>query len=180
MDHGWLRVYGSPDPTSPTALPGLATVNRFPDVPDETWAPSHGLVVAHDVLGGTFALNGGSPADVGRPGSPGEIIYFAPDTLDWLDLGAGYTAWLTWVLDGGLDEFTAGLRPPEWQAETEKLRGDQGLTVYPPLWSAEAHADLAAATRATAPVTEVLQYNRDSARQIDGTDPGPLGLDPTT
>jgi hypothetical protein len=175
VDHGWLRVYGSPSPDDPSRLPSLASVNQFPGVPEETWFPVHGLVVAHDVLGGTYVLNGNDPAGVGRPGERGEVIYLAPDTLQWEPLGAGYAAWLAWVLEGGLEDFTSGLRWDGWEAEARELRGDRGLNVFPPLWSKEAHEDLAATSRASVPMAELVGAARDTAAEFDGVDVGPLG-----
>lgn len=54
---------------------------------DPAWQPDAGLVVAHDVLGGVFALNGPTPHAIGCPGEPGEVLYFAPDALAWEALG---------------------------------------------------------------------------------------------
>jgi hypothetical protein len=175
IDHGWLRVYGSPSPDDPDHVTGLAAVNGFPPAPEASWFPAYGLVVAHDALGGTFVLNGHDPDAVARPGKPGEMIYLAPDTLQWEPLEAGYAAWLTWVLDGGLEEFTEGLRWNGWEAETRELVGDRGLAFYPPLWSREAHEDLGATSRAVVPMAEIVGVARSTAVQIDGVDPGPLG-----
>ncbi|MCP2262752.1 DUF2625 family protein [Promicromonospora thailandica] len=173
IDHGWLRVYGSP--STGIRLPGLASVNDFPAEPTADWSPAHGIVVGHDVLGGTYVLNGSEPAAAGRPGTPGEMIYLAPDTLQWERLEAGHAAWLTWVLDGGLAEFTEGLRWEGWDTETRGLNGDRGLHVFPPLWTREAHEDLAATSRAVVPMAELLGVTRSAAAQIDDADLGPLG-----
>ncbi len=175
IDHGWLRVYGSPLPGGPDGLPGLAAMNDFPTAPDDAWSPAHGLVVAHDVLGGTYVLNGYDPGAVARPGKRGEMIYLAPDTLQWEPLEAGYAAWLMWVLDGGLADFTDGLRWDGWDVETRGVSGDGGLNFYPPLWSKEAHADLNATSHAVVPMAELVGIARSAAVAIDGADPGPLG-----
>lgn len=180
IDHGWLRVYGSPRPgvfgqVSDARLPGLAAVNDFPPVPTADWSAALGLVVAHDVLGGTFALNGTDPAAGGRPGKPGEMIYLAPDTVQWERLEGGHAAWLAWVLDGGLTDFTEGLRWDGWEAETRGLSGDSGLNFFPPLWTREAHEDLAATSRAVVPMSELVGLARSTAAQIDGVDLGTLG-----
>lgn len=53
VDDGWVRVYGSPSVGNPWGMPGLAWVNRFPANIRDGWAPREGLVVAHDVLGGS-------------------------------------------------------------------------------------------------------------------------------
>ncbi|GHH74910.1 DUF2625 family protein [Promicromonospora soli] len=175
IDHGWLRVYGSPPLGGPGRLPGLAAMNGFPPAPDASWSLAQGLVVAHDVLGGTYVLNGHDPDAVARPGRPGEMIYLAPDTLQWERLEAGHAAWLAWVLDGGLTDFTDGLRWDGWEAETRSLTGDRGLNFFPPLWSKEAHEDLNATSRAAVPMAELVGLARATAAQIDGADLGPLG-----
>lgn len=95
VDSGWLRIFGSPRGNDAEGLPSLAEVNAMPSTFDPAWRPGPGLVVAHDVLGGVFVLNGGSPRAADRPGEPGEVVYFAPDTLGWTALGAGHSAWLS-------------------------------------------------------------------------------------
>ena len=62
VDDGWLRVYGSPAADNDRRLPSLARVNGYPPVTIPDWRPQAGLVVAHDVLGGVFVIQGG-PAD---------------------------------------------------------------------------------------------------------------------
>ncbi|WP_031013598.1 DUF2625 family protein [Streptomyces sp. NRRL F-5727] len=173
VDGGWLRIFGSP---SEAGLPGLAEVNAMPSTFDPSWRPGAGLVVAHDVLGGVFALNGGNPRESGRPGEPGEIVYFAPDALRWEALGAGHSAWLSWVFSGGLQEFYEGLRWDGWRSEVSVLDGRQGLSFFPPLWSAEARQNLQAASRRAAPMAALLGMSRDSCLHFDGADPGFLGV----
>jgi Protein of unknown function DUF2625 len=84
-DHGWLRIYGGSSASCP--LPGLAHVNGFPEDLAADWQPADGPVIAHDVLGGVYALNLAGPAARGRPGEPGEVVYFAPDSMAWEPLG---------------------------------------------------------------------------------------------
>lgn len=50
------------------------------------------LIVATDVVGGTFAINAGKFSDV-----VGHVWYFAPDTSDWEDLGLKYPEFLAWL-----------------------------------------------------------------------------------
>ena len=103
VDHGWLRIYGGPEVSS--MLPGLPQVNDFPARPAADWRPTYGLVIAHDVLGGVYALNPADPTVWGRPGQPGEVVYFAPDSMTWQPLGTGHGAWLSWILSGGLEQI---------------------------------------------------------------------------
>ncbi|MFZ4181568.1 DUF2625 domain-containing protein [Streptomyces pseudogriseolus] len=175
VDSGWLRIFGSPSGADAEGMPGLAVINAMPPAFDPGWASGAGLVVAHDVLGGVFALNGGNPREAGRPGEPGEIVYFAPDALGWEALGAGHSAWLSWILSGGLQEFYEGLRWDGWRDEVSVLNGRQGLSFFPPLWSAEARQDLSTTSRRAVPMAEVLSLSRTSCLQVDGADPGFLG-----
>lgn len=175
VDGGWLRIFGGRSPGRQTNLPSLAVVNRFPVAVDLTWRPTDGLVVAQDVLGGVFALNGHDPATAGRPGVPGQMTYFAPDSLEWEAMDMGYGTWLTWALSDRLAQFYEGLRWPGWQEETVGLTAAQGITVYPFLWSQQAQEDLAATTRAPAPMAELLTMSRDFCQQMGLPAPGFLG-----
>ncbi|MEU9104198.1 DUF2625 family protein [Streptomyces xanthophaeus] len=176
LDDGWLRVYGSPAPGNARGLPGFARVNGFPETFDPDWRAGAGLVLAHDLLGGVFLLNGPDPAGAGLPGAPGEVVYFAPDSLSWEPLGAGHGAWLSWTVSGALEQFYAELRWPGWREEARELAAGQGLSFHPPLWSAEAREDLSAAGRRAVPLAELTGASRATAVQLDGWDPAFLGL----
>ncbi|MFD9575345.1 DUF2625 domain-containing protein [Streptomyces sp. NPDC059982] len=176
VDNGWLRVFGGGSGSvADGQLLSLAQVNRFPTAFDPYWLPATGLVVGHDIVGGVFALNGGDPTAAGRPGAPGQMTYFAPDTLEWEAMEMGHSGWVSWLLSGRLETFYDGLRWPGWREEVAALALEQGLSVYPFLWSEEAHADLAATSRRPVPMREVLGVAADFARQMGPSDPGFLG-----
>ncbi|MEV6965230.1 DUF2625 family protein [Hamadaea sp. NPDC051192] len=165
VDDGWVRVYGGGSP----GFPSLADMNQLD-------GPPPALAVGHDVVGGLFEVNGPQvPAD--RPGSPGEVCYFAPDTLGWESLGVGYGDWLSWLASGATHQFYDGLRWSTWRAEIAGLRLDQGFTVYPFLCTTEARADMDATTRSPAPIAEVIDFTQDLARQLtDLPDGGSFAL----
>ncbi|MGW2775676.1 DUF2625 family protein [Streptomyces olivaceoviridis] len=173
LDDGWLRVYGAGGAGG--GLPSLGRVNGFPEELDPHWHPAAGLVVGHDVLGGVFCLNGHDPAGDGRPGDPGQMTYFAPDTLEWEALDMGHSAWIGWLLAGGPERFYAGLRWQGWREEAAALELSQGISVVPFLWSKEAHEDLAATSRRAVALREVVGVSADFARQLGPADPGFLG-----
>ncbi|MEU0671911.1 DUF2625 family protein [Streptomyces sp. NPDC006172] len=175
LDDGWVRVFGGGSAAGPGGLPSLAQVNRFPADFDPAWHPGTGLVVGHDVVGGVFALNGGDPAAAGRPGAPGQMTYFAPDTLAWEAMEMGHSGWFFWLLSGQLETFYDGLRWPGWREEAAALSSAEGISVYPFLWSKEAHAGLAATTRRPAPMREIIEATTDFARTMGPADPGFLG-----
>ncbi|MEU9043619.1 MULTISPECIES: DUF2625 family protein [unclassified Kitasatospora] len=174
LDHGWVRVFGG-GPAADGGLPSLGRVNRFPAAFDPAWQPAAGLVVGHDVVGGVFALNGHDSAAAGRPGLPGQMTYFAPDTLEWEALDMGHSAWVSWLLSGHPEAFYDALRRPGWRAEAEELALSQGIAVFPFLWSEEAQTDPSATSRRAVPMREVLGVAADFARRLGPGDPGFLG-----
>ncbi|MEU0545578.1 DUF2625 family protein [Nocardia sp. NPDC005978] len=144
VDYGWLRILGG----GSAELPDLATSNGVRR-PGEL--PTDALIVAVDVLGGRFAVNGGE-----LPGEPGEVCYFGPDTLAWNPIGFGHSAFVHWALGGGTAEFYEDLRWPDWHYEIRTLTLGQGISVYPPLWTVEGRTDIGAASRCAAPMSEVI------------------------
>jgi hypothetical protein len=118
VDHGWLRILGGGQ--GPL---NLCTANGFGRPPEER--PGQ-VLVAFDVLGGRFAVNGGA-----LPGSPGEVSYFAPDDLAWLPMDMKFSDFVLWSLTDRLAMFYEHLRWPGWEAEIASLALDQGLSSYP-------------------------------------------------
>lgn len=92
------------------------------------------------------------------------MAYFAPDTLAWEALETGHSAWISWLLSGRLETFYDGLRWPGWREDAAALDFAQGISVYPFLWTMEAHVDLAATSRRPAPMREILGVAADFAR----------------
>lgn len=78
-DHGWVRLYGG----GSEDLPSIAEANGLSG---PVSAPPGALVVAHDVLVGLFAIDGGALGV-----APGEVCFFGPDTLTWDGLGGVVT-----------------------------------------------------------------------------------------
>ena len=126
LDHGWLRILGSGHPRLPRSLPEW---NRGRTVTREDQPPPL-LLVADDVVGGFFAMNGGA-----FDSKPGTVHYFAPDSLAWESLDAGYSDFLHWCLTGDLARFYEAHRWPGWEQEVAGLSGDRGISIYPFLWA---------------------------------------------
>jgi hypothetical protein len=162
VDHGWIRVLGG----GSGDLPDLAGANGFGD-PETAHAPPPWLVVAYDVVGGVFAIDGG-----GLGVASGQVCYRGPDTLSWVELGAGHAGFLAAVLAGELGEFYAGLRWPGWEQEVDGIGAGQGVAIHPPPFSKEGR-DVAAASRRPVPLPELLGFYDDVAAQVadlpDGT-----------
>lgn len=127
VDHGWLRLLGAGCPQLPRALMAW-NEGRVPLSPDGMLEV---LLVADDVIGGFFAVNGGGLPDV----EPGHVAYLAPDTLNWESLGMSYSQFLCWSWSGQMERFYGGQRWPGWQQEIATLGGDQTIGIYPFLWA---------------------------------------------
>jgi hypothetical protein len=151
VDHGWLCILGAG--AEGTLSPSQATEllakgeDRF-------------LVAAVDVLGGYFAINGGS-----LPCEPGEIAYWGPDTLAWAALGMGHGDFVTAMIGGAVTDFYEALRWPGWQDEVGALPLSYGLSIYPFPFTREGH-DIAKATRRPAPLTELFDLYANLASQL--------------
>ncbi|MEZ6003939.1 MAG: DUF2625 family protein [Planctomycetota bacterium] len=75
------------------------------------------LLVADDVVGGFFSLNGGAFGQ-----DLGSMYYWAPDTLNWEPLGLSYSDFLVWALSDNLSQFYQNLRWEDSEAEVRKRR----------------------------------------------------------
>jgi len=122
VDHGWLRILGSGHPRLPRSLPGWNFKRSF----SVTGQPAPFLLIADDVVGGFFAVDGG-----GLHLEAGKVCYFAPGTVAWESTYQGYSEFLVWCFRGDLEKFYEDVRWPGWQDETRELRGDQAFSIYP-------------------------------------------------
>lgn len=148
IDHGWLRVLGSGHPRLSRSLPAWNE------------GKSAGfLLVADDVLGGFFALNGGSLGP-----DAGNVYYFAPDRLAWEPLDLGYSDFLHFCFNGDLNQFYEGQRWQNWPADVERLDGTQGFSFVPFLWLK--HDNIDRLSRKAVPLEELWTLEQDLARQL--------------
>lgn len=155
IDGGWLRILGSGHPRLPRSLPGWNKGRTWSDA--QTTPPI--LVVADDVIGGSFAINGGA-----LEGLPGHVHYFAPDRLGWESLEWGYSDFLQWTLRGDLNTFYEGQRWRQWSADVSGLAGDQAFSIYPPLWAEGPPVE--ERSRKAVPMAELFEAQFDIQRQL--------------
>jgi hypothetical protein len=155
IDGGWLRVLGSGHPRLPRTLPAW---NK-----GRTWSEGESappiLIVADDVVGGSFAINGGAFA-----GPPGQVHYFAPDRLAWAPIDMGYSDFLHWALGGDLERFYGEQRWPGWPAEVSALPGDEAFSIYPFLWAEG--PPVGERSRRAVPMAELFSLQFEIQRQL--------------
>jgi hypothetical protein len=128
VDHGWLRLLGSGHPRLPRSLPEW---NRGRSWREADESPPF-LLIADDVVGGFFAVNGGGLGE-----EVGKVHYFAPESLAWESLEVGYSDFLLWCFGGDLAGFYADYRWPGWEDEVKALTGDRAFSIYPPPFTSE-------------------------------------------
>jgi hypothetical protein len=150
VDSGWLRVVGSGHPKLPRSLPEW---NRGRSTNEEGQSLGF-LLVADDVVGGFYALNGGAFGP-----DTGHVFYFAPDTLRWESLnGMGYSQFLVWAFSSRLARFYEAMRWQGWESEVSTLNGGQAFSIYPFLWTREGK-DIAKCSRRPCPIEEIFLSN---------------------
>lgn len=128
IDNGWLRILGSGGAKLNRSISEWnkgKTFEQLGDIPPF-------LLIADDVLGGYFAINGGGLGD-----NLGQIHYFSPDSLAWEDLNITYSHFLEWALMGNLEQFYQNLRWENWQDDVKQLDGNQVFSFFPFLSSKE-------------------------------------------
>jgi hypothetical protein len=143
IDHGWIRVLGGGNKRLPRAIHqwnrmALGAAQRFPGT----------ILVADDVLGGFFAINGGR-----LKGPLGHVFYYSPQSLEWEDVAPSYSEWLVGIMSGDLNTFYEGLRWSGWRREVEPLSGERGISVYPFLFAAG--EEIAKRSRKPVPLEEL-------------------------
>ncbi|MGI8981307.1 MAG: DUF2625 domain-containing protein [Pirellulaceae bacterium] len=151
IDNGWLRVLGAGGhPRFERSLPewNKGRSNRF-------------YLVADDVVGGFFAINGGALGE-----DPGNVYFYAPDSLRWEPCGFGYSQFLVWAMSEKLHEFYDSLRWDDWVSEVKQLSGDQAISIYPFLWAKG--PPIKDRHRGPIPVAEQWALQLDLQRQLDG------------
>ena len=147
IDHGWLRILGSGHPKLPRNIVDWS-IGR---------AVGH-LLVADDVIGGFFSVNGGALGD-----DLGSMYYWAPDTLNWEAMGLGYSDFLRWALSDKLAIFYKDLRWLGWETDVEKAGGDQCYTFYPFLWTKE--GSIESSSRKLIAISEQFAFNVNAVTQ---------------
>ncbi len=116
IDSGWVRVLGS----GGDRLRGLLEWNEGKTIQNGK-VIAGSVLIADDVLGGLFALNGGGA--LGK--DLGKIYYLAPETFQWEPLGLGYSDFIGFLISGKLAEFYADYRFEGWQDRIGELTPNQ-------------------------------------------------------
>ena len=124
IDGGWLRVLGS---GCEQMKRGIYSFNLGKSFSQAGQMPSY-LLVADDVLGGFFAVNGGA-----FDGKAGNVFYYASDSGKWEDTQLGYSKFLYWALCGDISKFYELYRWDGWREDVRNFSFDKVMFALPPL-----------------------------------------------
>ena len=157
INGGWIRLLGS---GCERLDRGMFQWNKGKTFEDYGQPPAF-LLVADDILGGFFAINGGA---FGQD-DLGQIYYLAPDTLSWEPMNCGYSEFVCWTLEGDIDLFYEPYYWKGWQEEVAKLNGNQVFSFFPFLWTKEGQ-QIEAVSRKVVPIEESYRLTMDMQRQL--------------
>ena len=157
INGGWIRLLGS---GCERLDRGMFQWNKGKTFKDYGQPPAF-LLVADDILGGLFAINGGA---FGQD-DLGQIYYLAPDTLSWEPMNCGYSEFVCWTLEGDIDLFYEPYYWEGWKEEVAKLNGNQVFSFFPFLWTKEGQ-QIEAVSRKVVPIKESYRLTMDMQRQL--------------
>ena len=157
INGGWIRLLGS---GCERLDRGMFQWNKGKTFEHYGQPPAF-LLVADDILGGLFAINGGA---FGQD-DLGQIYYLAPDTLSWEPMNCGYSEFVCWTLEGDIDLFYEPYYWEGWQEEVPKLNGNQVFSFFPFLWTKEGQ-QIEAVSRKVVPIEESYRLTMDMQRQL--------------
>ena len=127
IDSGWIRILGSGSKNLNRTLMNWNKGKSFTNLGEQ----SSFVLIADDVLGGFYAINGGGIDTIGM----GKVFYFSPDNAKWSNLQLSYSAFLNFCFQANLNEYYKNLRWFSWKKDVAKINGDSGLAIFPFLWS---------------------------------------------
>lgn len=158
VDDGWIRILGSGNEKLNRSLPEWNKTKSF-----SAYGEKPGfLLIADDVIGGFFILNGGKFGN-----DLGTIYYFSPDSLEYESLGISYSEFILFCFNNDLERFYSGSRWKDWRSEVSKLDGNKVFTFYPYLWTKEGK-DLDSLSRKVIEVDEQYYFNIEMRDKING------------
>ncbi len=116
------------------------------------------LVIAYDIWGGLFAV------DKRNINDKSNLWYFAPDQLEWEDMEVTYLDFLVWVCDEDFNMFHSSFTWAGMELEIRDIKDQQGVLVYPYLWSQE--CDIETASKKFVSILEIIRLNADMYKKI--------------
>lgn len=113
------------------------------------------LLIADDVFGGFFAINGGSLS----PDYLGKVFYLAP-TLKWENLDLSYSDFLLFCFSKKINEFYSDFKWKTFDKDFIKTDFDKSFSFYPYLFTEEGK-EIDKVTKKLVPISELWALYND-------------------
>lgn len=153
---GWVRLLGSGDGDMTRGIADWNKGKTFKEYGDQPKI----LLIADDIVGGFFAINGGVLGE-----DLGNVYYLAPDTLFWEPLGVGYSDFVHWVFNADLADFYVDLGYTDLVANQSEVSADKAYFFEPSLF--EKHDGIGSLKKSVIDVDEVWFYNQEVIRHLN-------------
>jgi hypothetical protein len=119
------------------------------------------ILIADDVFGGFFAINGGSLSS----DNLGKIFYLAPDTLKWENLDLSYSDFLLFCFSKNINEFYSGFKWKSFDKDFTITDFDKSYSFYPYLFTEEGK-EINNVTKKLVPISELWTLYIDLQNQF--------------
>ena len=86
--------------------------------------------------------------------------------MEWEDIEMGYTDFINWAFNGDLNLYYKSFRWTGWESDIKKLPGDQGISIFPYLWTKE-EKDIEMWSRRAVPMKELWGIQNHFSSQIN-------------
>lgn len=156
IDSGWIRILGSGCARLDRSLMDWNEGKSFKKTGEQ---PTF-LLIADDVVGGFFAINGGGLSK----DNIGKVFYLSPDNLQWELLDLSYSEFLRFCFSGDINGFYEGLRWDTWKADIKEVDGSKGISCFPFLFTKEGK-DINKVSRKVVPIRELWEFYTDRLDQ---------------
>lgn len=110
------------------------------------------ILVANDIFGGLFCINGQELKENNET-----IWYFAPDLLEWMDLELNYFDFIKSISSANFEIFYKDFIWKSFYNELNNVKYNQGVFVYPFLWSKE--CEINSAEKNIISISEIISLN---------------------
>lgn len=118
------------------------------------------LIIANDIFGGLYALSNRH-----FDGVADNVWYFAPDLLEWENLKITYIQFIGWVCSKNLEKFYKSFLWKDMDLFIKDIKGNQGVLVYPFLWSKECNIETA--DKKIVLFEELITLNADYKKKLN-------------
>lgn len=156
IENGWIRILGSGSEKFKRNLPDWNFGKSFEKLGEQ---PSF-LLIADDVIGGYFMINGGALGN-----DLGNIYYFSPENLEFEPLEINYSEFLLFCFNNDLNQFYQNVRWDNWQEDVGKISNDKVFSFYPFLWTEEGK-DINKISKKEVPIEEQYFFNLNARQQL--------------